>query len=52
MNESNLVYAPESKITNDSIIVYGAGKFGESALVLNKIRASILMIELWKFLNQ
>lgn len=46
------VYVPESKITKDSITIYGAGKFYEESLILNKVRASFLMIELWKFLNQ
>ena len=52
MEEDNLVYAPESKITKDSITIYGAGKFQEESLILDKVRASFLMMELWKFLNQ
>lgn len=47
-----LVYVPESKITKDSITIYGAGKFQEESLILDKVRASFLAIELWKFLNQ
>ena len=50
--QTELVYVPESKITKDSIVIYGAGKFYEESLILNKVRASFLMIELWKFLNQ
>lgn len=47
-----LVYVPESKITKDSITIYGAGKFGEESLILDKIKASFLITELWRFLNQ
>ena len=50
--QTKLVYVPESKITEDSITIYGAGKFQEESLILNKVRASFLMVELWKFLNQ
>ena len=50
--EKRLIYAPKSKITKDFITIYGAGKFGEESLILNKVRASFLMMELWKFLNQ
>ena len=50
--EQRLIYAPRSKITKDFITIYGAGKFGEESLILNKIRASFLIMELWKFLNQ
>ena len=50
--QDKLIYVPESKITKDSITIYGAGKFGEESLILDKVRASFLMMELWKFLNQ
>ena len=39
------------KIDSDSITLYGAGKFHEEKLVLDKIKASLLFIELWKFLD-
>ena len=49
--ESNLIYAPKSKIGKDTITIYGAGKFQEEKLVLDKIRASLLFIELIEFLE-
>jgi hypothetical protein len=52
VTEDNLIYAPKSKIEKDQITVYGAGTFQETSLRLNKARASLLMIELWEFLNQ
>ena len=52
MEENKSTYAPKSKMTKDSITIYGAGKFQEESLILNKVRASFLMVELWKFLNQ
>lgn len=48
---TKIVYAPKSKIEKDIITIYGAGKFNEEKLILNKDRAIILMIELWKFLE-
>ena len=50
--QTKLVYVPKSKIAKDSITIYGAGKFQEESLILDKVRASFLMMELWKFLNQ
>ena len=50
--EQGLIYAPKSEITKDFITIYGAGKFQEESLILNKVRASFLMMELWIFLNQ
>ena len=46
-----LIYAPKSKITKETITVYGAGKFYEESLVLNKTRAMLLMAELHEFLK-
>ena len=46
-----LIYAPKSKITKDTITIYGAGKFYEECLVLNKTRARLLMAELHEFLK-
>jgi hypothetical protein len=39
------------KIDSDNITLYGAGKFHEEKLVLDKTKSSLLFIELWKFLN-
>ena len=50
--ENKLIYAPKSKITKDSITIYGAGKFGEESLILCPTRAAILMSELWVFINK
>ena len=46
-----LIYAPKSKITKNTITVYGAGKFYEECLVLNRTRSMILMAELHEFLK-
>ena len=51
MEQINAIYASKSKITKETITIYGAGKFGEETLVLSKVRASLLLIELWKFLK-
>ena len=51
MSVKKIVYIPESKITKDSITIYGAGKFGEEKIVLDKTRASMLLIELLKFIG-
>jgi len=37
---------------NEIITIYGAGKFAESKLVLNKDRAMLIYIELHKFIQQ
>lgn len=39
------------KTTKDNITVFGAGKFGEEKLVLNKAQAGLLLMELWKFID-
>ena len=39
------------KTTKDTVTVFGAGKFGEERLILDKFKASLLFIELWKFLE-
>ena len=50
LKKSNIIYRPDSKIEKDNITIYGCGKFRESKLNLNKIEASLLYIELHKFL--
>ena len=50
--EKQYVYRPESKITKEYITIYGCGKFREEKLQLDKTEASLLLIELHKFLNQ
>lgn len=52
MEDKKLVYLPESKIQGDKITIYGAGKFCESNLVIDKTRAAFLCIELLKFLDE
>ena len=39
------------KSAEDTITVFGAGKFGEEKLVLNKAQASLLLMKLWKFID-
>ena len=39
------------KTDKDTITVFGAGKFGEEKLILDKVRASLLLMELWKFID-
>ena len=51
MENNKIVYAPTSKVEKDTITVYGAGKFGEESLILNKERAIVLFIELYNFLE-
>lgn len=48
--EKKYIYHPESKIEDDTITIYGAGKFGEEKLVLNRERATMVFIDLHKFL--
>ena len=49
-DNKELVYFP-IKVEKDFITLYGAGKFQEEKLVLDKTKASLLFIELWKFLE-
>ncbi len=51
-NQTKYIYRPESKITKDKIVIYGAGKFNEEKLILNKTEAVMLLVELHKFINQ
>ena len=51
MSGNKIIYAPKSKIHEETLIIYGAGKFGEESLSLNKARAMILMAELYEFLK-
>lgn len=46
------IYRPSSKITKETITIYGCGKFQEEQLVLEKAEAGILLIELYNFINQ
>ena len=39
------------KTDKDTITVFGAGKFGEEKLVLNKAQASLLLMKLWEFID-
>lgn len=50
--DKSLIYRSESKIDKDFITIYGCGKFKEEKLKLDKIEASLLFIELYKFINQ
>jgi hypothetical protein len=49
-NKKELVYF-SCKTNKDSITLYGAGKFAEEKITLNKTQCSLLFIELWKFLE-
>lgn len=40
-----------SKIKKNYITIYNAGKFGEESLVLNRLQAALLLIDLHKFLK-
>lgn len=44
-------YRPASKVADNKITVYGCGKFGEEKLVLDKLDAALLYIELHRFLG-
>ena len=48
--KKELVCLPIQK-KDDRLIVGGAGLFGESDLILDKTKATLLFIELHKFLN-
>ena len=39
------------KTAKDTVTVFGAGKFGEEKLALNKAQAGLLLMELWKFID-
>ena len=39
------------KTDKDTITVFGAGKFGEEKLVLDKTQAGLLLMELWEFID-
>ncbi len=52
LKQNQFIYRPKSKITKENITIYGCGKFNEEKLVLDKTEASLLYIELHKFLNQ
>ena len=48
--EKELIHFPY-KIKEDKIILYGAGKFQEESLTLDRSKISILFVELYKFLH-
>ena len=50
MDKEDLIYFPKPTITEESIIFYGAGKFREEKLILDKKQAMLAYIELSKFL--
>lgn len=50
MPDKEFIYFPEPKITKDTITFYGAGKFGEESLTLNKDEAILAFIKLQEFL--
>jgi hypothetical protein len=50
--ESKIIYRPKSKIEKDHITVHGCGKFGDESLVMDRIEAALLYIELHKFITQ
>ena len=39
------------KTTKDTVTVFGAGKFGEEKLALNKAQAGLLLMKLWEFID-
>lgn len=41
----------KTKVNKDTITIYGCGKFSESSKTLNKTEATLLYVELFKFLN-
>jgi imidazoleglycerol phosphate synthase glutamine amidotransferase subunit HisH len=50
--ENNIIIQPHVVEKNDSIIIYGAGKFRETHLTLSKTQALLLYVELHKILNK
>ena len=49
--ENIIVIYDKPIIKNDKIIIFGAGKFREEKLILNKDQATLLLIDLCKFLE-
>lgn len=49
-DKKELVHFP-FQVDKDHITLYGAGKFAEEKLVLDRTKASLLFVELWKFLD-
>jgi hypothetical protein len=45
------IYFHKPKIDKKTITIYGAGKFGEERLILDKAKAMLLYIELHKFIS-
>ena len=39
------------KTDKNTITVFGAGKFGEEKLILNKAQAGLLLMKLWEFID-
>jgi hypothetical protein len=50
MENKKIVYMP-IKRDGDRLVLYGAGKFKEASLSLDKKQASLLFAELWSFLD-
>lgn len=48
--EDNIIYFKEPVVLNDKIVLYGAGKFGEERLILDRNQAMLALIALTKFL--
>lgn len=48
--EKELIHLP-IEVKKDSIVIYGAGKFHEERLIINKGQAVLLFVELYKFLE-
>lgn len=48
--EKELIHLP-IEVKKDSIVIYGAGKFHEERLIINRGQAALLFVELYKFLE-
>lgn len=48
--EDNIIYFKEPTVLHDKIVLYGAGKFGEERLILDRDQAMLALIALTKFL--
>lgn len=49
--EQTYLHAPESKIKDNELIIYGAGQNQNQTLIIGKARAILLLIEIYKFLK-
>ena len=48
--EDNIIYFKQPTVLHDKIVLYGAGKFGEERLILDRDQAMLALIALTKFL--